>query len=308
MWDDACVLTNRVTASALQPGTPVTGKHEAQEGTSTNCKKASKVQAWTAGSVVVDDVNRRIATDGLTAGVETHLANGKALAGLAVGTSRSRDRLNATDQVRTSTGSVSLYVAARPQPGIQLTAAVGRTDVEADTDRELGSTGRMASMHRDGHVWYGLMGAAADLPIGTAIVSPYVRGVMTLTHLGEAGESSADPLDVNLASVSERQMDALFGATFRRPIRLGDAVLTPYGRLEYRWHHDGSFNQQLSYADQDIFDSSVGGASRDQSSWVAAGGVRYLTGPFSAGIEVSTRGQNSKSAPSTVRANVGLSF
>ena len=95
--------------------------------------------------------------------------------------------------------------------------AAARTDSHTDGRHALGGSGRLATIERDGHLWFSYVGAAGDVALGTAVFGPYVRASAIAVELGAARDAGNDVLGLRFGRTERREVEATLGTTLRRP-------------------------------------------------------------------------------------------
>ena len=128
-------------------------------------------------------------------------------------------------------------------------------------------------------------------------------------RLGAADEGNGDPLAVRFGRSTQRRFEGTVGATLRRPIRLGDSLLTPFGRVEHRWRSIGSSRETLGYADTIGGDVGTALGSSSDGNWALGGGARLAVGPAQLMIEYSTASDRLLGFEgSAIRVHLGVDF
>jgi hypothetical protein len=214
----------------------------------TNCVNEPALGLWASGSIDVDDEKERFKTRGVTAGVDARIADGLVV-GAAVGFGQDEAQLGqARDRSKMSARTIAAYASARPRPSIFVDAVVGYADLDLDTRRSISEDEALLGA-RAGSVFYGSLSLGTSVQAGRFSLSPYIRNDHVFIKLDELLEEAANVLAVSMEKTSGHGNVVVAGGKAELAIPVGEGLLSPHLRIEYRNRSWGGFSQDLAYSD-----------------------------------------------------------
>ena len=147
------------------------------------------------------------------------------------------------------------------------------------------------------------------MPLGAAILSPYLRASLVDIRLAGASELPADRLAVRYGAASQQQFDGTLGTTLRLPVPLARGLVTPFARAEYHLRSSGAAQSSFGYADTPGGDVTLGRLAQRDDAWAVGAGARLALGPLQLMVEYAANCAKLFAIDTgTIKVHLGLDF
>lgn len=214
------------------------------------------IELWTNGAVTLgsrDATSGRdrfdISTSGLTAGADIVLTPAITI-GIGGGFGRDQTDVGSNgSEVQANSWVAGAYGSFRPVPGGFIDVLAGAGGIDFDLTRYIGAADSFATAQRNADLLFGSVRAGIDRHDGPWRWSLFGGIEASRTDFGAYVEVGPENHSLAYDARSLDTINGLVGGRFEYSFLWGDTVLTPRGRLEYRYDFEQAEGQRVQFGD-----------------------------------------------------------
>ena len=214
------------------------------------------IELWTNGAVTLgsrDATSGRdrfdISTSGLTAGADIVLTPAITI-GIGGGFGRDQTDVGSNgSEVQANSWVAGAYGSFRPVPDGFIDVLAGAGGINFDLTRYIGAADSFATAQRNADLLFGSVRAGIDRNDGPWRWSLFGGIEAARTDFGAYVEVGPENHSLAYDARSMDSINGLVGGRFEYNFLWGDTVLTPRGRLEYRYDFEQAEGQRVQFGD-----------------------------------------------------------
>lgn len=254
---------------------------------------------WTSGSVMFGNTNvtalgetnrTHLTISGVTIGVDTKLVD-NVKAGFAFSLSAQRATIGTdTSDVKSRAITSAAYASWKLTPHVFIDGLIGYGEFNLDHKRMSDDAGTTLSGSRRGQTLFTSVAASYEWRLDQFKFAPYARFDLLQANLGKSTETGDPAWTLTFDSQNFSSHAAVLGLRTQYDIAIGDTIISPMGRFEYRQISTSGLQQSLGYSDEPDYRSSIAMTASMRNQLNGTLGMRIQTGQNVASFEYMLSG------------------